>query len=554
MSAAENYTAAEVFDFQSAEENALATIAEFKQLRAPLHREYIARQVEGVRMALDWLHDYKRNRLLLPISRAKSGIWLHVESSDADVKRAAQTMADKARLLLVDHNQRAKAGGLSRWQIIKRIEFDAYGICARAGIDRMIEKNEANEENIIAAVARMADEKFWRRKFRTQQARQLETVARELGLVNKAAGIYCSDATYWRHFGRKRKNRELLESLIAENQLGQCYTLAELADAGISNPVNRAAELITRVKGFEEWARNDRGNWAPMFYTLTAPSRFHAFDRKGRVYENWEKAGKPTPADAQAWLCNVWELVRAEIHRANIRIFGMRVAEPHHDGCPHWHIALWIPRQKLAEFNRIFTSYALAGDEQDEAAKKHRLKIVEVIDKNQKTGEPQSMVGYILKYITKNVNGVKHNGEEFEQGAISKALRVEAWASTWGIRQFQQIGGAPVTVWRELRRIELSQADSIEKAWEAADAGDWCLFTDAMGGATVARRDLPARPAYRRKQKINDYGEQVKVIWGLIAHGWIEIKTRVYEWTVRQKTRWDEWASGAAARSLDLCQ
>ena len=385
--------------------------------------------------------------------------------------------------------------------------------------------------------ARLIDETFWRKVFRKGITRKVETEAIRSGLVNQKAGLYVSDETLARFRGQRCRNRALLEGLLAFNELGQQYTLAELADLSVSNPDIRRAELMTRIAGFETIART-LGH-AGLFLTITCPSRFHAFRKisKRKVIANKKYCGA-TPRQAQQYLSGVFARIRAELHRRGIAPYGFRVAEPHHDGTPHWHLLLFVSDAQSAEMVDVFADYATREDKAELGNDiTPRFKCKE-IDWSRGTA-----AGYIIKYVCKNIDGFKSNGEPIGKNFDDVetpigAERVLAWAWCWGHRQFQQIGVAPATYWRECRRLFsipgiVIDSDIIMRAAMAADAGDWAEFVRILGGTGLRLADLPFRLS-RETSLVNRYGEEKGIrILGLVDIGdGLFVRTRIHEWSV----------------------
>lgn len=370
---------------------------------------------------------------------------------------------------------------------------------------------------------RLWDDQWWLRQLRKAHARNLEAEAVKLGLVHKHANLYISEESFNRYKEQKIRNRRILSRLVAINDQEQMYMLEHLIDKGMSNPTNRRNELMCRVFGFETIA-NDLNHVAD-FMTITCPSRMHSMLSKGG--KNNPKYDGTTPHEAQKYLTKIWSRIRAKLKRDEIVIYGFRVAEPHSDGTPHWHILVFADQNNIKKIRDIFAHYALEEDGEEQGAKEHRF-TYKPIDKAK-----GSAIGYIAKYISKNIDGYAIDLDEKGLDAKLSAERVTAWASTWGIRQFQQFGGVPVTIWRELRRTTSEIPEGIlTEAHHAADSGDWAKFLMTLGGPSPARKDLPIQLAKKECKEPNKYGESKgKQIFGVQSNNLI-VPTRIIQWRI----------------------
>ncbi len=438
---------------------------------------------------------------------------------------AVEYTQNKSLLVIDDDNLKIKAERMA--ELFKPLSFCAAGKeLARWGLE--MPEGETEESTL----ARLHCPMWWSRSLRRKQDKEHEMLAIQLGFVRKGYQPYCSTALLKRVQARQERAKAIMEQMEAVSSEGDVLNMWEVLDKSIANPAVRRAELMVRMRGMEEYS-TEAGH-VGMFYTITCPSKYHRYSGRSLnpKYQNY------TPKEAQAYLSGVWARIRAKLKRDGLNVYGFRVAEPHHDGCPHWHMLLFMEQAHCEDVTATLQAYAMAEDGQEAGADKHRFEAVHI------SKEKGSATGYIAKYISKNIDafGMEADGDS-ESGfsASDSAKRVKAWASVWNIRQFQQIGGAPVGVWRELRRVESAPDGLMEEARQAADSGDWCEYLKLQAGGDADRKLQPLRtyqvqPVEQEsgKLKTNRYGEAVQVVKG-ITDTWTgeSLETRTKEWTIQ---------------------
>jgi hypothetical protein len=362
-------------------------------------------------------------------------------------------------------------------------------------------KSQPLDETAHKLANRLCSPLWWRRALR-KRFRLVEEAAIAAGQVKRGAYPYASARALARAQQDRQRVTELLACMEAVNtRTGEVIRLEEVIQASLANPSNRRKAMAVRIKGVEQHAQAQ--GMDGLFITLTCPSRMHASS---------DKYAATTPRQAHAYLCRVWANALRKLKHAGVCPFGLRVVEPHHDACPHWHVLAFVRPEDVDSFTQTLKTYALKDSLDEAGAQEHRF-TVERIDRAK-----GSALAYVMKYVSKSIDG-EGVGEDSEtaQPSGEAARAIVTWARTHGIRQFQFFGLPPVTPQRELYRVapgELPDSRSVREAHAFIQANEQgaLLALLAMDGLELTS-DYTQRPSARYP------GEAVRCLVGVFAGG-----------------------------------
>lgn len=369
-----------------------------------------------------------------------------------EIKELADNHARRCQIIVFDEPDRtALKQSLSHYLTTLRISQDV-------------------DNRLINSVQRSA---WWRKRIQRHRNIALASVRRRIGMAN--LGHSYIDRYTLESFRRiEIRKRQYLEQTVLQNETGQTRTLAEFHDSSVSNPRIRRIELINRLNGIDEWA-HENGDVGFMV-TLTAPSAMHRYGQKGaRLNPNFDGSD---PRSVQIYLRKLWADARSHLDKQGISFYGVRVAEPHADGTPHWHMVLYTQPRNVADLKQTLSTFALRKNGTERDAEKHRITFT---DEDKTKGR---LVVYAVKYISKNVDGHGMVDDELGKPIESYVENATAWSRTYGIRQFQFIGEPPITIWRDLRKLvdPLLGQPILEPIRKAAREGDYFTYLKLMGG------------------------------------------------------------------------
>lgn len=406
-------------------------------------------------------------------------------------------------------------------------------------------------DKLPGALMRLMCADWWNTKLWRLRRIWREEQLRAACLVSRKKSAYLSKDGLTEFREQRRRLKQFLKSHELVNDDGFTIDMEDAYYSGNSNPRHRRNEMMANMKGLELVAK-ERGDEA-VFVTVTTPGRFHATTEDGHPNPKWDNS---TIRDSSDYLVNVFfATVRRKLNRKKLRWYGVRVAEPHHDGTVHWHMMIFVRPEERETIISEMEKIAIREDRAelgDDITPRFTQELI--------TEEKGTPTGYIATYIGKNLDkgAVKGNDPKTGEPRVDKESgltmaesveRAVGWAGLHGVRQFQFFGIPSRQVWRELRRLACQMErnpkgpqklkdPAMDNVLVAADVGCFASYIMKQGGVLVPRKDYVIRTAYDIADKPNDYGEtgiQIYGIWSPLIGEESRICTHPDNWELVKK-------------------
>lgn len=231
---------------------------------------------------------------------------------------------------------------------------------------------------------------------------------------------------------------------------------------------SKISEIWVEQKGYQERAEELGMTW--MFITITAPAQFHPNPKKGHN-KNWVNGTKIT--EIKKWFNDTWGNMKKRVWKkgggfehlkwGEKNAFGVKVVEPHKDGCPHWHIMFYCKSELLNEYKNLFKQYF------SHSSKAIDFRVQGIDEDGSKINEEKmaSASSYLFKYILKYVCDGQQEIENDDRTPDERAKdakelvafeAVRAWRGAGGFKSFTPFGvRGKKTLYRNARKIKNQQ-------------------------------------------------------------------------------------------------
>jgi len=354
-----------------------------------------------------------------------------------------------------------------------------------------------------------------RRRLRRRAATARQHLAALLGTIGAGGAPYADHyaVTCWRERQAAAEAFGLSRVLLFED--GQQVPLWGVME---SSRKARLAALYAQTLGLDELTQ--RRGLLPVFLTMTLPPQHHPNPRHGQPYAGLEWEDAPCPGETDAAMGGLWKQLRARLAADDIDLLGLRVVEPHQDGCPHLHAMMYLQDQEQS--NRLDWHLQELCPE---PVKGERIASKLMTLDRTKARPATYVMKYLLKCLPAHEDAAVHADGTVRDGDpdhLAHYAEVQAWASERRLRRFAWLGLHGIrTTWQRIRAMtddEIEYApDAVQEAAHAMREGAWADALEAMGAIRADGRER-VRLTYAVKK--NSYGEDVKRPDGLAMEDW----------------------------------